>query len=218
MIGYTLVPYVLVLPGAYLLGSISFGLMAGKLGRGIDLRQYGSGATGTTNVLRALGPRMAALVLVADLAKGVIGVLLARLIIGTPLAEALAGFLVILGHNWPVFSRFQGGRGVTTGVGGLTVMSPVAAAIAVGVFIPTVLISRYASLGSGLAVSTAMITIPIMAATGQVPWEYMVYVGAGGSLILWRHLGNMKRLLQGTERRLWGGDKTPGQEPPKREA
>ena len=194
--------YLLVLPGAYLLGSISWGLIIGRVRRGIDVRKYGSGATGTTNVLRTLGPRVAAVVLVADVSKGVVAVLLARLLIDDPLAQALAGILVIAGHNWPVFSRFQGGRGVTTGVGALAVMSPLAAAVAVTVFVSTVRISRYVSLGSVLSVTAAMIAIPILVATGLVPWEYVIYIGAGGPIILWRHGGNIQRLLHGTERRI----------------
>ncbi len=121
--------YVLVLPGAYLLGSISWGLILGKLSRGIDVRKHGSGATGAANVLRTLGPRMAALVLVADVSKGTVAVLAAKLLTGAPLAEALAGILVIAGHNWPIYSRFQGGRGVTKAVGALAVMSPPGAAL-----------------------------------------------------------------------------------------
>ncbi len=212
-----MIEYALILPGAYLLGSISWGLIIGRMTRGIDVREHGSGATGTANVLRTLGPRWAVPVLVLDISKGVIAVIVAKQIIGSPVAEALAGFLAVLGHNWPVFSRFQGGRGVTTGVGGLAVMSPVAAAIAAGVFVSTIAVSRYVSLGSVLAVATAMVTIPIMVATGHAHWEYLIYIGAGCPLILWRHVGNIQRLLQGTERRLWGGEKTPGQEPPKRE-
>ena len=194
--------YVLVLPGAYLLGSISWGLIIGKVRRGIDVRKYGSGATGMTNVLRTLGPRMAALVLVADVAKGIVAVLLARLLTGAPLAEALAGVLVVAGHNWPVFSRFRGGRGVTTGVGSLAVMSPLAAAVAVSVFVLTVLLSRYMSLGSVLAVVVAMVALPILVATGLEPWQYLIYTCVGGPVIIWRHHGNIRRLLQGTERRI----------------
>ena len=213
----TVIEYALVLPGAYLLGSISWGLIVGKMTRGIDVRQHGSGATGTANVLRTLGPRWAVLVLAADVSKGVIAVFLAKQIIGSPVAEALAGFLAVLGHNWPVFSRFQGGRGVTVGVGGMAVMSPVTAAIALGVFVSSIAVSRYVSLGSILAVTTAAVIIPILVVAGQEPWQYLIYIGAGCPLILWRHAGNVQRLLQGTERRLWGGDKTSGQEPPKRE-
>ncbi|MSQ22913.1 MAG: glycerol-3-phosphate 1-O-acyltransferase [Dehalococcoidia bacterium] len=212
-----MIEYALVLLGAYLLGSISWGLIVGKVTRGIDVRQHGSGATGTANVLRTLGPRWAVLVLAADVSKGVIAVFAAKQIIGAPMAEALAGFLAVAGHNWPVFSRFQGGRGVTVGVGGMAVMSPVTAAIALGVFISSIAASRYVSLGSVLAVSTAAVMLTILVVAGQEPWECLVYVGAGCPLILWRHAGNMRRLMHGTERRLWGGDKTSGQEPPKRE-
>ena len=115
--------YVLALSGAYLLGSISTGLIIGRMSRGIDVRTYGSGVTGVTNVLRTMGPRIATLVLVADISKGVIATFLARLVADAPLTEALAGVLVIAGHNWPVFSRFQGGRGVTTAVGALANIS-----------------------------------------------------------------------------------------------
>ena len=211
-----MIEYALVLPGAYLLGSISWGLIVGKMTRGVDVREHGSGATGMSNVLRTVGPRLAVLVLVLDVSKGVIGVLLARLVIGAPVAEALAGFLVILGHNWPVFSGFKGGRGVTTGVGGLAVMSPVAAAIALGVFVSAIAASRYVSLGSVLAATTALLTMPIMVATNQADSAYLIYTSAGCLLILWRHVGNIQRLMQGTERRLWGGEKPPGQAPPKK--
>ena len=206
--------YVLVLPGAYLLGSISWGLIIGRVRRGIDVREYGSGATGTTNVLRTLGPRVAAVVLVADVSKGAAAVLLARLLIDAPLAHALAGVLVIVGHNWPAFSRFHGGRGVTAAVGALAVMYPAVAAAAVAVFVSTVLVSRYVSLGSVLSVATAMIAIPIMVATGQVPWEYLIYVSASGPIILWRHRGNIQRLLQGTERRIGQATEIQDEESP----
>ncbi len=204
-------PYVLVLPGAYLLGSISWGLIIGKMRSGIDVRDYGSGATGTTNVLRTLGPRMAALVLVADVSKGVVAVLLAKLLIGTPLAEALAGILVVAGHNWPVFSRFQGGRGMTSGVGALVVISPLAAAVSMALFIPTVLISRYVSLGSVFAVMVSISILPILVATGLEPWQYLVYSTVGGPIILWKHRENIRRLLQGKERRI--GEKEDRKEP-----
>ena len=195
--------YALVFPGAYLLGSISWGLIVGRLSRGIDVRQHGSGGTGTTNVLRTLGPRMASVVLVADMAKGVAAVALAKLLTDDiPIMDALAGVLVIAGHNWPIFSRFQGGRGIATAVGALAVISlPTAIATAVA-FIPAVAVTRYVSLGSILAVLTAMIMVPALAGAGQVPWEYIVFTTIGGPMILWRHRENVKRLLNGTERRM----------------
>lgn len=194
--------YALALPSAYLLGSISWGLIAGRVRRGIDVRDYGSGSTGSTNVLRTLGPVTAIIVLLADVAKGVTAVLLAKVLIGTALSEAIAGLLVIAGHNWPLFSRFHGGRGMTVSVGALAVMSPLAAAICLPLFVSTILISRYVSLGSIVALSAAMITIPVLVTLGIAPWEYLFYSSVGGPVILLRHKGNIRRLLNGTESRI----------------
>lgn len=194
--------YALALPSAYLLGSISWGLIAGRVRRGIDVRDYGSGSTGSTNVLRTLGPVTAIIVLLADVAKGVTAVLLAKVLIGTALSEAVAGLLVIAGHNWPLFSRFHGGRGMTVSVGALAVMSPLAAAICLPLFVSTILISRYVSLGSVVALAAAMITIPVLVTLGIAPWEYLLYSSVGGPVILLRHKGNIQRLLNGTESRI----------------
>ena len=195
--------YALVLPGAYLLGSISWGLILGRLRRGIDLRQVGSGGTGATNVLRTMGPRMAAVVLFADTAKGVAAVALARLLADDiPMVGALAGLLVVTGHIWPVFSRFHGGKGIATAVGALTMISLPTVMMATLAFIPAVAITRYISLGSLLAVATSVIMVPALSAAGMVPWEYMVFSTIGGPMILWRHRENIKRLLNGTERRM----------------
>lgn len=194
--------YVLVLPGAYLLGSIPWGLIAGRIRRGIDVRQYGSGSTGMTNVMRTLGPGVALLVLLGDVSKGVSAILLSRLLSGGPSLEALAATLAVAGHNWPVYSGFRGGRGIATGVGGLLTLSPVSGLIAIGVFLLPVAVTRLVSLGSILAVLSAMVTIPLFVAAGGLPWQYIVYVAVAGSLIIWQHRGNIRRLLRGTERRL----------------
>ena len=194
--------YALALPSAYLLGSISWGLIAGRVRRGIDVRDYGSGSTGTTNVLRTLGPATAGIVLMADVAKGVIAILLTRVLIGTALAESIAGLLVIAGHNWPLFSRFHGGRGMTVAAGALAVMSPPAAAISLPLFVSTVLISRYVSLASILSIVAVMVIIPTLVALDLAPWEYLLYAFLGGPVILLRHKGNIQRLLQGTESRI----------------
>ena len=202
--------YALILPGAYLLGSISWGLIVGRLRRGIDLRQMGSGGTGATNVLRTMGPRMAAVVLAADAAKGVAAVAVARLLADdVPMIGALAGLLVVTGHIWPVFSRFKGGRGIATGVGALTMISMPTVMLASLAFIPAIAITRYVSLGSVLAVVTSMIMIPALSVAGQVPWEYTVFTTIGGPMILWRHRENIKRLLNGTERRMSFGRGQP---------
>ena len=129
--------YAAVLPLAYLFGSIPWGYFFLYWRRGLDIREYGSGRIGVSNVLRTGGGGVAALVLLLDLSKSVVMVLLARELIGTTTAEVTVGLMALLGHNWPVFLKFRGGRGIVTGLGGLSVMAPLAAAIAAVAFIPT---------------------------------------------------------------------------------
>ena len=209
-----MIEYALILPGAYLLGSISWGLMMGRLKGGVDIRQHGSGSTGTTNVLRILGVRTAALVFAADTAKGVVAVLAAKLASDDPLLEALAALSVLAGHNWPVFSKFRGGRGITAAVGSITVLAPLVTALALAAFAPIVAVSRYVSLASVSAVVVAVAALPVMVALDVAPWQYLVYTTAGGPLIIWRHRGNIQRLLNGTESRLQFGGGPPGAVPP----
>jgi glycerol-3-phosphate acyltransferase PlsY len=207
------VEYGLALPGAYLLGSISWGYLAGKL-RGVDIRQAGSGSTGMTNVLRTLGVPLALLVFAADVSKGVLAVLLARVLThGAPLAEALAATLAVVGHNWPVFSGFRGGRGIATGIGALTTLNPLSGAIALAVFLIPVAVTRYVSLGSVLAVVAAMITLPLFAVLDLTAWQHSAYVALGGPLIIWQHRGNLQRLLRGAERRLGERVLAPPEDP-----
>ena len=209
-----MIEYALILPGAYLLGSISWGLMMGRLKGGVDIRQHGSGSTGTTNVLRILGARTAALVFAADTAKGVVAVLAAKLASDDPLLEALAALSVLAGHNWPVFSKFRGGRGITAAVGSITVLAPLVTALALAAFAPIVAVSRYVSLASVSAVVVAVAALQVMVALDVAPWQYLVYTTAGGPLIIWRHRGNIQRLLNGTESRLQFGGGPPGAVPP----
>lgn len=209
-----MIEYALILPGAYLLGSISWGLIMGKLKQGVDIRRHGSGSTGTTNVLRILGIRMAAIVLVADISKGIIAVLVAKFASNNLLLEALAALSVVAGHNWPVFSRFRGGRGITAAVGSLAMLAPIVAALALAAFVPVVSFSRYVSLASISAVIVAVAAMPVMVALDLAPWQYLVYTTAGGPLIIWRHRGNIQRLINGTENRLQFGGGPPGAVPP----
>lgn len=213
--------YALLLPLAYLIGALPWGYVALYLRRGIDIRDYGSGRTGVSNALRTAGYRIAGLVLLLDLAKGIAAVLLARLLVGDAVAEVAAGLLALAGHNWPVFLGFRGGRGIAPGLGGLAVMSPVAALAGVLAFIPTCLISRYLSLGSIMGVGAAGAALIILAllngltpnlylhgsilgynAFGITPLPYLIYGLLGGGVIIWQHRDNIQRLRQGTERRI----------------
>ena len=112
--------YAIVMPLAYLMGSISWGYILLQWKMGVDVREYGSGRTGMSNVLRTGGAKSAAAVLTLDIAKGIIAVILARLIIGTHGAEVTAGLIVLVGHNWPVFLGFKGGRGILTALGAVS--------------------------------------------------------------------------------------------------
>ena len=197
-----LVKYAVLLPLAYLLGSVPWGYFFLNWRRGVDIRDYGSGRTGMSNVLRTGGGRVAALVLLLDLSKGVLMVLLSRQLIGTTTAEVFCGLLALVGHNWPVFLNFRGGRGIATGLGGLSVMAPIPAAIAAAAFIPVTLISRYLSLGSITGVVAACLSLLALTLIGMYSSTYSWYAFIAGGIILWQHRDNIQRLLRGTERRL----------------
>ena len=190
-----------VVIGSYLIGSIPFGLVAGKL-RGVDVRAHGSGKIGSTNVLRTLGTRAAAVVLICDMLKGVAAVLLARFVLESHVGEMAAGFAAIAGHDWSVFIKFQGGRGVATSLGGVFTMAPLVAIAGLAIFILFVALTRYVSLGSMLGSLGAVAIMAVFVALGGDPWEYLVYVGVAVALIILQHRDNMSRLLSGTENKL----------------
>jgi len=194
--------YLVILPLAYLLGSVPWGYFLLHWSRGVDVREYGSGRTGMTNVLRTGGGRMAAAVLVLDLGKGMVAVLLAREVLGTTSGEVAAGLLALVGHNWPVFLNFKGGRGIATGMGALAVIAPISAAIGMVVFIPVTLISRYLSLGSVTGVITASLSLLALTILGIYSTTYTWYAVIGGTVIIWQHRDNIQRLWHGTERQL----------------
>jgi len=181
---------------AYLAGSIPFGLLVARA-KGIDIRAAGSGNIGATNVARVLGKPLGVLVLALDAAKG-FGPTFAALRLGGTRVAALAGILAILGHVFPVWLRFRGGKGVATALGVFVALAPVAAALAFATYAVVYAISRISSLGSltgGAALLVAMIW------RGAAP-EVLVLGGAAFALIVWRHRGNIARLLRREERRV----------------
>ncbi len=198
----------------YLLGSIPFGLIISRRKAKVDVRQYGSGKTGATNVLRTAGVKAAALVGSLDASKGVLAVVFAGLIIGGDylvvgnfglgmlLAQVMAALAAIAGHIWPVFLRFHGGRGVATFLGGLAVLCPPAAIVGGEVMIIGVGLTRYASLGSiAGTVSTYAILVPLHILSG-FPIEYLVYALIGTIIVIIMHRDNIARLVSGKERKL----------------
>lgn len=193
--------YALVIVVSYLLGSIPSGLVLGKL-RGLDVRRYGSGNIGSTNVLRTVGIREGVLVLVADVLKGVLAVVMGRYIIGTPAGEMAGGLAAVAGHDWSIYIKFQGGRGVATAAGALLVMSPAVAGAAICLFIVVVALTRYVSLGSMTAALGAVAIMGALTALDREPVEYLIYIGIAAALIIFQHRDNIARLLSGTESKL----------------
>lgn len=192
----------------YLLGSIPFGLLVSKLSGKGDIREYGSGKTGATNVLRTAGRKAAVLVVTLDVGKGAAAVLLAGLVVGKSylvvgdLAPVTAALAAMVGHIWPVFLRFHGGRGVATFFGGLAALSPVAAIFGVVVLIGTMGLTRFASVGSMAgAVGAGAILVPLTILSGS-PVGYLVYALIGAVLVIVMHRDNIGRLVSGTERKI----------------
>ena len=194
--------YAVIVPIAYVVGSIPWGFLITHVVKGVDIRQYGSGKTGTSNVLRSAGGKLAAVALILDLSKGLLAVFLARAVADTAGAEVVAGLPALAGHNWSLFLGFKGGRGIATGLGGLLVMVPIAGAIAIASFTPITLLSRYLSLGSIMSVIVAFLSALVLVLLGRSDAIYLYYTGIGGVIIIWQHRDNIRRLLSGTERRL----------------
>ncbi len=214
--------YALVVPLCYLLGSVPFGLLVARLARGVDVRSYGSGNTGMTNVLRTAGVAPGLLVLGLDLGKGIAPVLLVRAIEPSPALEVAAALAALVGHNWSVFIRFQGGKGTATGLGTVCAISPAAGLIVALVSLPPLVVSRYVSLGSIMGATSALASIAGLAllapelTLGVTSPTYILYTAIGTPIVLFKHRENISRILKGQERRL--GDKVEIVEPVPRAA
>jgi glycerol-3-phosphate acyltransferase PlsY len=195
----------------YVLGAIPFGLIIGRVSRGIDIREFGSHRTGATNALRTLGLRAAAFIFVLDVAKGVAAVLLARTLFGAdPLVEwaaAAAGLAAVIGHNWSVFIGFTGGRGVATSTGALGALAPWALLVLAPVVVLLIWRSRFVSLGSITGSLLSPFVVAAFALAGLAPPPAIGYAAAAGLLVTAAHADNIARLRAGTERRI--GQKEP---------
>jgi len=190
----------------YLLGSIPFGVIIGRRSAKVDVRQYGSGRMGAANVLRVAGKKAAALVTILDLSKGLLAVVFAGLTFSGDYlmvsAQVVAALAAIAGHNWPVFLKFKGGRGVATFFGGLFALCLPAALFGGAVLIIGVGLTRYVALGSiAGALGTCAILVPLTIING-FPIEYLVYTLIGATFIIVMHRDNIARLISGTERKI----------------
>ncbi|MBW8874222.1 MAG: glycerol-3-phosphate 1-O-acyltransferase PlsY [Acidobacteria bacterium] len=191
--------------GAYLLGSVSFSVVIVKLIQGLDVRTVGSGNAGATNVLRAAGRKAGAVVLALDVTKGVTAVVVPRVLDAPPAVVGSAAVAVVLGHVYPVFFGFRGGKGVATSAGALGALAPVAMALGLVLFVAVVAWKRYVSVGSMVTAAA----FPFLAWAGhRLGWSDYDGPWLLGSaavialLIIIRHAGNLQRLRDGTEPRL----------------
>lgn len=184
----------------YIVGSLPLGFLIARGRGGIDLRRVGSGNVGAANVYRSAGRSLGVTVMLVDMCKGAGGVLLARHLLGGPAegVAALAGLGAVIGHIYPVWLRFVGGKGVAVACGVFALLAPVATAVAAAVFVLATWITRYVSLGSVLAT----MTLPAVEWTRVGPDPVTLAATAASALILFRHRGNLARILRGTERRL----------------
>jgi acyl phosphate:glycerol-3-phosphate acyltransferase len=187
----------LVLVG-YLLGSVSFAVLLVRWRTGKDIRKEGSGNAGATNVLRSHGKALGFLVALLDVAKGAVAVLLVRLVTADSRYAAAAGFAAVLGHVFPIYSRFRGGKGVATAVGAFLVLSPAAMGICLALFVGLVALTRYVSVGSVVAV----VLLPPLARLFHAPDSVVVAAAATAVLVVFRHIENLKRLARGEETKL----------------
>ncbi len=200
---------------AYLLGSIPIGLIIGRLRKGIDIRQHGSGKIGGTNVMRTTGARLGLLTLIIDGFKAGIAVAIAQTVIGNEsivigsisinwqVAQTMAGIAAIVGHNWPIFAQFRGGRGVAAYFGSMFWIAPIAAACGLAVLAMVALRTRHMSSGSIFGAITSWFVMLILTVSYGDPLVYLLYSSLIVLLVIYQHRDNIKRLRQGTERRLW---------------
>ncbi len=184
----------------YLLGSIPFGFIVAKLIKKIDIRDYGSGNIGAANAFRTLGPGLAIFVLIGDLMKGFIAIYLFKLfnIDSLPMV-ILGGLAVIGGHDWSIFLKFKGGKGIATTYGVILALNPMIAVMSALVWLIIIILTRYASLASILSLSALVILMVIF----KQPQTYILFSAIILGLALYRHRGNIVRLKEGRENKIF---------------
>lgn len=182
---------------SYVLGNFSTAYFLAKLYADIDIRKYGSGNAGATNALRTLGKKVGLAALLGDIIKGIIAVLIGSFIAGED-GQIVAGLFVVIGHNWPAFLNFKGGKGIATTIGVMAAINPyiVAGIVPVGVLI--IAITRYVSLASILG----MIAFPITMLFTKQPVKLVIFSFLLSIMAVYRHRSNIHKLLTGTENKL----------------
>ena len=195
--------YIIIAVLAYLLGSISFGMIVAKLAGGPNLREVGSKNTGATNVLRVMGLKIGLIVFVLDILKALIACIIGRVWLGLN-GAMLAGLAVVIGHNWPCFFQFKGGKGVASTLAVMLLTFPIPAIICYVVAIVLIATTKYVSLGS---ITLAALFAILVIATNWANWLVILWVLIIAGLLIWRHHANISRLLHGTENKLGSNKK-----------
>lgn len=191
--------YIIPVVAAYLLGSLSFSFIIGKLVKGIDIRAHGSGNAGATNTLRVLGKGPAILVLALDVVKAIVAVWIGKWMAPDLIwVHVACGLAVIIGHNWPVFFGFRGGKGVATAIGVTATLCFLPALFAGIIAIASIFLTRYVSLGSLLFTALLPFFVWGMGRPVEILWGAIVI----GLFTFWRHRTNISKLVQGRENKI----------------
>ena len=183
---------------AYLIGSIPSGFLAGKWASGIDLREYGSGSTGATNVLRHVGKLPALIVFLIDVGKGLLVVVISKEIFSSETWHVAAGLFALSGHIWPIWLRWQGGKAVATGLGILLGLTWQVGLAAFGIFLLVFSLSKIVSLSSLIA-SISLPILMVISFQSHFKVPYFIVSIVASTLIVWRHRSNVQRLIKGKE-------------------
>ena len=191
----------LLVVAGYLIGSIPMGVLVARLTGGQDPRAIGSGRTGGTNAIRAMGPVRGVAVGLLDLGKGLAAVLLARVAGAGDLALALVGIAAVSGAWRSIFLRLHGGRGVATGIGAMLGIAPLAIVLAAPIFFGAVIVTSYVSMGSLLGTASVVLITAGLVAAGIAAAPTLLYAVVSAAIIYVAHADNIRRLLAGTERR-----------------
>ncbi len=192
--------WIVGLLAGYLIGSVPNGLWVGRLVSGTDLRSDGSGKIGATNALRTLGPRWAALIFALDLGKGVLPVAIIMLAFHSPTGEMLVALATLVGHIYPLFAGFRGGRAAAPGVGAVLILTPAAALIALATGAALLVTTRIVSLTVLLGMIVSAVAQGLLVAYGGEPDAYYGFVVGSWLIIMFAHRDNIARLMAGTER------------------
>lgn len=189
--------YILIALFGYLLGSFSPAYIMGRITKKIDIRQYGSGNAGATNVNRVLGIKAAIIVFIFDILKGVVAVMVGREL-GQQPGAMLGGLAAVIGHNWPIFLGFRGGKGIATSIGIIAMLFPAEFALLFIIAIIIVYYSQYVSLGS----IVLAILLPISLIVFNHPFFHVIWGFFMGGMAVLRHRSNIIRLFAGTESKI----------------